>query len=146
MVWGGTTSDGKTPPVYVDVGVKINNDIYLKSILDDVLELRQWCFQQDSAPAHKANVLQEWCHRELLDFIAGETWLSSSLDLNPPDFSVWSVVESKACSIRHQNLNKVKAVLTKAWLEKDSDYLRMTYDAFMIRLRRCFRAKGGYFE
>ncbi|KAL6731467.1 hypothetical protein Aduo_002331 [Ancylostoma duodenale] len=100
----------------------------------------------DSAPAHKANVLQEWCHRELLDFIAGETWLSSSLDLNPPDFSVWSVVESKACSIRHQNLNKVKAVLTKAWLEKDSDYLRMTYDAFMIRLRRCFRAKGGYFE
>ncbi|KIH60904.1 hypothetical protein ANCDUO_08832 [Ancylostoma duodenale] len=78
MVWGGITSDGKTPLVFVDV--------------------------------------------------------------------VWSVVESKACSIRHQNLEELKAALTKAWQEMDSDYLRMTCDAFMKRLRRCVRAKGGHFE
>ncbi|RCN46195.1 hypothetical protein ANCCAN_07740 [Ancylostoma caninum] len=78
MVWGGITSDGKTPLVFVDI--------------------------------------------------------------------VWSVVESKACSIRHQNLEELKAAVTKAWQEMDSDYLRMTCDAFMKRLRRCVRAKDGHFE
>ncbi|KIH61896.1 hypothetical protein ANCDUO_07824 [Ancylostoma duodenale] len=59
---------------------------------------------------------------------------------------VWSIVESKACSIRHQNLEELKAALTKAWEEMDSDYVRMTCDAFVKRLRRCVRAKGGHFE
>ncbi|RCN51257.1 hypothetical protein ANCCAN_02618 [Ancylostoma caninum] len=154
MVWGNITSDGKTLLVFVDIGVKINKDIYLKSILDDVLKpwstshfgSRQWCFQQDSAPAHKANVVQEWCRREIPDFIACGDWPSNSPNLNPLDFSVWSVVESKACSIRHQNLEELKAALTKAWQEMGSDYLRMTCDAFMKRLRRCVREKGGHFE
>ncbi|KAL6735331.1 hypothetical protein Aduo_005781 [Ancylostoma duodenale] len=90
MVWGGIISDGKTPLVFVDIGVKINKDIYLKSILDDVL--KPW---------------------------------------STPHFGFWSVVESKACPIRHQNLEELKAALTKAWQEMNSDYLRMTCDAFM---------------
>lgn len=38
MVCGGITSDGKTPFVSVDAGVKKIKDVYLKPILGDVLK------------------------------------------------------------------------------------------------------------
>ncbi|EPB69964.1 hypothetical protein ANCCEY_10958 [Ancylostoma ceylanicum] len=98
MVWGGITSDGKTPLVFVDAGVKINSDTYLKSILRDVLK----------------------------------PWSTSPL-------GIWSVVESGACPIRHQNSESLKAAITKAWQEMDTDYQRMICDAFMKRLRELKR-------
>ncbi|VDO70200.1 unnamed protein product [Heligmosomoides polygyrus] len=64
MVLGAITSDGKTPPVFVDAGVKINKQIYFKSILEKVL--KPWfishfgdkpcCIHQDSAPGVKSSV------------------------------------------------------------------------------------------
>ncbi|EYC00253.1 hypothetical protein Y032_0117g696 [Ancylostoma ceylanicum] len=59
--------------------------------------------------------------------------------LNPLNFSVWSVVESGACPIRHQNSESLKAAITKAWQEMDTDYQRMICDAFMKRLRELKR-------
>ncbi|KIH55190.1 hypothetical protein ANCDUO_14657, partial [Ancylostoma duodenale] len=102
MVWGAITSDGKTPLVFVESGVKINKDLYLKTILEDVLKPwpishfgeKKWCFQQDSASAHKAKTIQRWCQKELPDFIAYKGWPSNSPDLNPLDFSGWSVLEA----------------------------------------------------
>lgn len=154
MVWGGITSTGKTPLVFVDAGVKINKDIYKKTILEDVLKpwsrshfgQQHWCFQQDSAPAHKARLVQTWCGSELPDFITHEEWPSNSPDLNPLDFSVWSVMEKEACSTRHNNLASLKAALLKAWSELDDDYLRETCNAFVKRLKLCVAADGGHFE
>lgn len=154
MVWGAITSNGKSPLVFVESGVKIKKDEYQKTILEDVLKPwanahfgnNRWCFQQDSAPAHKARTTQQWCKRELPDFIAHEDWPSNSPDLNPLDFSVWSVIESKVCSTRHASLDSLKASLIEAWNEMSEDYLRATCDAFVSRLRTCVHKKGGHFE
>ncbi|VDO78852.1 unnamed protein product [Heligmosomoides polygyrus] len=65
VVWGEVASSGKTPLVFVEAGVKINAAVY-KNILEK--DLKPWLdshfgeaycrFQQNSAPAHKAKVVQ----------------------------------------------------------------------------------------
>ncbi|XGW29481.1 hypothetical protein V3C99_008922 [Haemonchus contortus] len=55
LVWAEMCTSGKTLLIFVDPGVKINKDYYLKTILEDAL--LPWTFQQDSAPSHKAKVV-----------------------------------------------------------------------------------------
>uniref|UniRef100_A0A914VSL0 Transposase n=1 Tax=Plectus sambesii TaxID=2011161 RepID=A0A914VSL0_9BILA len=67
MVWGGVTHSGKTPLVFIDEGVKVNQDVYRQQILEQALLPwaqqhfcdEDWTFQQDSAPSHKARTVQE---------------------------------------------------------------------------------------
>jgi len=154
MVWGGITANGKTPLIFIDEGVKINAEIYKKKVLEDVLVPwagrhfgnRRWVLQQDGAPAHTANSVQTWCQRNLSAFIPKQMWPPSSPDLNPMDFSVWAVMEAKACSKSHSNIKSLKAALQKAWDEIDVDYLRKTVEAVPCRLRECIKAKGDTFE
>lgn len=154
MVWAGITANGKTPLVFVPKGVKINAQTYLDDILKKVVEPwasqhfgnSHWTYQQDSAPAHKAKIVQDWCSGHFPDLITPSEWPPYSPDLNPMDFSVWSVLEAKACTTPHASLSSLKAALEKAWDELDVDYLRATVDAFPKRLRACVKAKGGYFE
>lgn len=154
MVWGAITSDGKSPLVFVDQGVKINKEVYLKIILKDALKPwadkhfkgKHWCFQQDSAPAHKAKIVQEWLKKELPDFIAAKDWPSNSPDLNPLDFSVWSVLESKVSTGRHANMGSLKAAIIKAWDDLDNNYLRATCEGFKKRLTKCIDVNGAHFK
>ncbi|VDO84827.1 unnamed protein product [Heligmosomoides polygyrus] len=95
VVWGAITTNGNSPLVFVEFGVKINKDEDQKTILEDVLKPwadahfgnDRWYFKQDSASAHKARTPQQWCKRELPD-LRQEDCPSNSLDLNPLDFSV----------------------------------------------------------
>ena len=38
MVWGAITSDGRTPLVFIDQGVKINEEVYVERILENMLK------------------------------------------------------------------------------------------------------------
>ncbi|XP_045496952.1 uncharacterized protein LOC123695222 [Colias croceus] len=66
LVWRGICSTGKTPLVFVKKGVKVNQEIYQRDILESlVLPWSQqhfgdqpWTFQQDSAPSHRASNVQ----------------------------------------------------------------------------------------
>ena len=70
--------------------------VYQQEVLEGVLEPwaqqhfanRHWCFQQDSAPAHRAKSVQGCCRDRIPDFIAHEDWPSSLPDLNSMDFAV----------------------------------------------------------
>ena len=154
MVWAGVTATGKTPLIFVDQGVKVNSQNYLNDILvKEVLPWsrahfagRNWTFQQDSAPAHKAKVVQDWCKNNFPAMITSAEWPPYSPDLNPLDFSVWSVLESKACSTPHKTLDSLKRSLKKAWDELDVTYLSATVGDFHKRLRACVKEKGGLFE
>ncbi|VDL81638.1 unnamed protein product [Nippostrongylus brasiliensis] len=101
-----------------------------------------YVFQQDSAPAHKAKSVQKWCKDNLHDFVSAEEWPPYSPDLNPMDYSIWSVLEAKACATPHRSLDCLKESLIKAWDEIDEDYLRRTIDAFPQRLHQCI-VNGG---
>lgn len=154
MVWAGVTATGKTPLIFVDQGVKVNSQNYLNDILvKEVLPWtqahfagRNWTFQQDSAPAHKAKVVQDWCKTNFPSMITSAEWPPYSPDLNPMDFSVWSVLESKACATPHKNLDSLKRALQKAWDQLDVAYLSATVGDFHKRLRACVKEKGGLFE
>ncbi|XGW03855.1 hypothetical protein V3C99_015196, partial [Haemonchus contortus] len=147
-------ASGKTLMIFVDPGVKIYKDYYLKTILEDVLlpwansnfNGRPWTFQQDSAPSHKAKIVQAWCKSELPDFISAEEWPASSPDLKPPDYNLWSYLESKACATSHPNLDSLKASLTREWDEIDDALLRPIIDAFPKQLRAVVSVKGGRIE
>jgi hypothetical protein len=80
MVWGGICTSGKTPPVIVNEGVKINKKYCQSKILEAVVlpwaqqqfGNQQWTFQQNSAPDRKAKTTQEWCRAHFPDFISSE--------------------------------------------------------------------------
>ncbi|UYV84853.1 TIGD4 [Cordylochernes scorpioides] len=97
MVWAGICQwqdpTPPPPPRFPGLGVKINQEVYRRDILEAVLI--PWfqqhfndaysTFQQDSAPAHKA---QDWCRAPFPDFITSAEWPSYSLDLKPTDYRV----------------------------------------------------------
>ena len=47
-----------------------------------------YTFQQDGAPAHTADLVQQFCKTEFFNFWDKSMWPPSSPDLNPMDFSV----------------------------------------------------------
>lgn len=154
MVWAAITSNGKTPLHFVDPGVKIDQKYYRNCILEGTLlpwarhhfGNKQWVFQQDSAPSHRAKLTQTWCRDNLPAFINYQQWPSYSPDANPLDYSVWSILESKACAKSHKNLESLKRDLVSAWNEIDEETLRRICEKFPERLKAIVKAKGGHIE
>ena len=70
--------------------------------------------QQDGALSHTSNKIQAWCKDNLLWFWIKKLWLPSSPDLNPIDFSVWSILETEACRSPHTTVESLKVSLVKA--------------------------------
>lgn len=69
IVWGRSSSMGKTLLIFIDEGVKVSKDVYRRDFLESVVlpwarerfSNWRWMFQQDSAPTNKAMSTQEWC-------------------------------------------------------------------------------------
>ncbi|KAI6652482.1 MhmaT1 transposase [Oopsacas minuta] len=105
MVWAGISSVGRKLLVFVPFGVKINaatcKELILEPFVKDLgktmFENGSFAFQQDGAAAHKAKSTQEWLGVNIPHFITKVEWPPSSPDPNPLDFSLWSILESRAC-------------------------------------------------
>jgi inhibitor of nuclear factor kappa-B kinase subunit alpha len=115
------------------------------------LELRPfqwgaWTFQQDSAPAHKAKIVQKWLQDHVPDFIATQDWPSASPDLSPLDYEVWSTLEAKVCSKPYESVEALKRSLTRGWDRIPMETLRKSVEEWRNRFRRCIEAMGGNFE
>ncbi|KAL4113434.1 hypothetical protein QTP88_017053 [Uroleucon formosanum] len=85
-------------------------------------EGKNWTFQQDSAPAHKAEITQRWL--ETLEY-----------------FRVFY-----ACSKPHQNIEPLKADLVKSAASISLEVVRAVIDKWPDRLKKCLDANGGHFE
>ncbi|GFX22489.1 retrovirus-related Pol polyprotein from transposon opus [Trichonephila clavipes] len=80
IVWGGICASGKTPLVFVVEGVKINQKVYRRDIIEAVVlqwdqkhfENSNWTLQQDSALVCKAKKAQECCKANFSDMISSE--------------------------------------------------------------------------
>ena len=82
---------------------------------------------------------------QLLDVSDGE-WPPNSPDLNPLDYSIWSILEAKACAKPYKAIESLKRALIKAWNEITLEQLASIIDNFPKRLKACVEAKGGHFE
>ena len=107
---------------------------------------RDWIFQQDSAPAHKAREVQNWCQANFPGFITSQEWPPYSPDLNPLDFSVWAILEARACAMPHKNLDSLRQALLREWAKISVQEVRAITENFPKRLRLCIKGKGGHFE
>ena len=154
MVWGGISANSRTNLIFVPSGVKINSKTYRDLILETEVKSAghklfrnsNWIFQQDGAPAHTANVTQQWFRDKKIEFISKEEWPPSSPDLNPMDYSVWSILEEKACAKSHLNNDSLKASLQREWLKIPQDHFRRAVSQFRTRLQAVVTKKGGYIE
>ena len=154
MVWAGVTSDGrKTPLIFIEEGVKIDQAVYLELLskkvlpwIQDEFQDKPICFQQDEAPSHTAKLVQQYCQDVFPDFWGKEIWPPSSPDLNPMDFGMWSISERKACAKSVPNVETLKRNLIKKWDEISAEDVRAVTDSAASRLRAVVAARDGYFE
>uniref|UniRef100_A0A914CZQ5 DDE-1 domain-containing protein n=1 Tax=Acrobeloides nanus TaxID=290746 RepID=A0A914CZQ5_9BILA len=100
-----------------------------------ILNHRQY-LEQSTNEDRPPRVHGDWCNNN------GE-WPP---DLNPLDYSVWSILEEKACAKPHPNVESLKRGLKKAWNKITLETLIKIVDNFPKRLKACMDAKGGHFE
>ena len=154
MVWGAVSSKGKLPLLFIEKGVKINAQYYLDNVLvnhllphaSTLFGDEPYCFQQDSAPAHKAKIVQNWLKDNMPCFIPVNEWPPSSPDLNPLDFSIWGYMLSKLTNIKNMKLDQFKRLLMKIWDEIPDELVRAACKSFEKRLKLVKKAKGERFE
>src|SRR4051812_1624344 len=96
MVWCGITSDGKTPMVFVDPGVKFDKDYYLETILKDTL--KPWARNHLKKRHGAFNRTPPLTKQMSFKIGAKKNFLTSlpptngpRIRLNPMDFSIWAV-------------------------------------------------------
>ena len=87
-----------------------------------------------------------WIQAHIPAFISKEDWPSKSSDLNPLDYSVRSVLESKACRTSHDSLENLKAKLQREWVLSPQEVLCASCNAFQGRLKQIIKNKGSNIE
>lgn len=154
MVWWGVSYAGVTDIHFCEKDVKTTAKIYQKNVLEQMVkplnitlfQNKHWVLQQDSAQAHIANSTQAWLVKNVPEFIMKDEWPSSSPDLNPLDYKLWSILESMTCSRRHTNIESLKKSLVEAVTNFPMYEVCAAIDAWPDRLKACVNAKGDYFE
>ena len=152
MVWAVITSTSKSLHMFIDQEVKINQECQNKILISTlapwaarVFGKTYWTFRQDSTPSHGAQKTQDWIRSHVPDFISRQGWPSYSPDLNPIDYSVWSISESEACAKRDTSLASLKQTLTKAWADLPLTTSRSDYEPASKQTAAILRLKYGHF-
>ena len=102
--------------------------------------------QQDSAPSHASKITQSLILRKIPSFISKEVWPARRLDLNPLDFSIWSILKTKARSSPYSIVEALKAKLVKEWAAIPQETVRAACALFSVRLRVLVKNKRHYIE
>ena len=102
-------------------------------------------FQQDGFPSYTSNKTQSWCRENFPRFWSKKLWPHSSPDLNPMDFSVWSMLETEVCCSPHTTVESLKVSLVIG-LAKIPQKLRAAVGSFRGRIERVVAAEGWQIE
>ena len=114
--------------------------------ITDVAAGRRYCFQQDGAPAHNSNIVQNWCSDTLDMFWSKEFWPPSSPDLNPLDYYVWGVVERESNKHGHSTVASLRQAIIDSCANTDRQHLINACKRFRARIEAVIAVDGGYIE
>jgi len=84
--------------------------------------------------------------RETPDFIPPTLLPPNSPDLNPVDYSIWSVLQEKVYRSRIANVNELKTRLIDEWARFDQSIVDAAIGQWRRRLSACVRVSGAHFE
>ena len=62
------------------------------------------------------------------------------------NFSIWSILETNACSSLHPTVEAVKAKLVKEWAAISQETIRAACASFSARLRAVVKNKGNFIK
>ena len=106
-------------------GVKINGAYYHDVVLRQMLlpDIRAasgsefFVFQQDSAPSHRTKDTVALLDQETPDFVPPALWPpnSPSPDLNPADYTVWSVLQERVYRAKISDVDELKRRINSEW-------------------------------
>ena len=153
MVFVVVSSEGHImPPHIFEVGLKVNTKVYLdvlKSVVipwcNQVPGGRPWVWQQDSAPAHKSKVTQNWLQKECYDFVPFSN-CPPSPNLNPLDYFVWSYIENITNMTSHNTKASLIAAVRRVFAELPPALVEKACSQFRIRIEAVIEAESGYIE
>ena len=107
----------------------------------------KYYFQQDGAPAHTSNIVQEWCTSKFgKKFLAKEDWPPRSPDLNPCDFFLWGYLKSKVYNPLPKNLDYLKLNKEREIKNISAETLKSVFSNLTKRCKMLISVNGGHFE
>jgi len=106
----------------------------------------KYIFQQDSVPAHRARDTIEILERETPELISVLLWHPNLPDLNPVDYSVWSILQEKLYKTRIIDLDDLKHRIRTEWTKLDHAVIAAAVRQWRRRFPACVRSGGGHFE
>ncbi|KIH65522.1 hypothetical protein ANCDUO_04153 [Ancylostoma duodenale] len=137
----GWTSPQPRLKLCAEIATILNN--HLLPWATEHYENGHWILQQDGAPAHLTKSTQYWC---LANLPVASEWPANSPELDVLDFSIWKMLEQKACQKKYTSVQALRKCLEKARNENPQDHVRAAVEAYPKHLKAVIRAKGGHIE
>ena len=156
MAWAAFSKTWKSPLIFIGKNVKINAKHYVANVLKPISLLlndhykdKNWTFQQDRATSHTAKISQNFCKENFRNFWSKDMWPPCSPNLNPMDFSVWGILQKRACQKKHHSVESLNYSveslirdLLKEWEKFPQDMLRAANENAIKRMRIVCDADG----
>uniref|UniRef100_A0A8P4G4M8 Transposable element Tcb1 transposase n=1 Tax=Dicentrarchus labrax TaxID=13489 RepID=A0A8P4G4M8_DICLA len=147
MLWAMFCWETLGPAIHVDVTLTPTS--YLDIVADHVHPFMETVFsdgsglfQQDNAPCHKAEMVQEWFEEHNNDFRV-LTWPPNSPDLNPVEH-LWDALDKQVRSMESppHNLQDLKDLLQTSWCQIPQHTFRGLVESMPQRVRAVLAANG----
>src|SRR6218665_4042030 len=103
-------------------------------------------FQQYGSPAHRARDTVAFLEQRLPDFIPPTLRPQNSPDLNPVNYSIWSVLQEKVYLSRIVNVDELKTRLIDEWARFDQSIVDAAIGQWRRRLSACVSVTCAHFK
>lgn len=161
--WAGMWSHGIVGPFFFEdehgATLTINSERYVQMLdtmflpviqdLEEFTDSNLW-FMQDGAPAHIARNVRAWMQRNFKEREIGRYgdvhWPARSPDLTPMDFFVWGWVKDQVYRQPVNNLQELKARITRTMHDMPLDFAAHSLLSFKSRLQSCIDNNGQHVE